>query len=316
MRRWADFHCDALSKLLTGDATAFTGEGAAKLDVNWERLQAGGADLQNFAIYLPERMPQKFEHVLQTVDLFYRHVLTIPDIAFIRTADDLREAERTGRMAAMLSLEGAEGLEGDMTSLRILHYLGVRSIGLTWNHANWAADGVLEPRQGGLTRRGRELISACNDLGILVDVSHLAEKGFWEAAELSVKPIIASHSNARAILDHPRNLTDDQICAIIARDGLIGITYVPWFVKRSDSVTIDDLLPHIERVCSLGGERNLMLGSDFDGIDRHIEHLTNPMGTAALLERLDQRYGERIARGIARDNAWQFLLRHLPTRSV
>ena len=316
MRRWADFHCDVLSKLLTGEAEAFAGEGAAKLDVTWERLAAGGADLQNFAIYLPERMPQRFEHVLQAVDLFYRHVLTKPGVAFVRTADDLKEAEQAGRMAAMLSLEGADGLEGDMTSLRILYYLGVRSIGLTWNHANWAADGVLEPRQGGLTRRGRELISACNELGILVDVSHLAEKGFWEAAELSAQPIIASHSNARSIQDHPRNLTDDQICAIIARGGLIGITYVPWFVKRGEPVKIEDLLPHIERVCSLGGAGNLMLGSDFDGIDRHIEQLTNPVETAALLEQLDRRYGERIARGIARDNVWQFLLRHLPTRSA
>jgi membrane dipeptidase len=316
MKRWADFHCDVLSKLLTGEAEQFAGEGAVKLDVTYERLQAAGADLQNFAIYLPERMPKKFDRVLQAVDLFHRHILTKPGVSFVRTSEDLIEANKQGRMAAMLSLEGAEGLEGDLTSLRILYYLGVRSVGITWNHANWAGDGVLEPRQGGLTEQGRELIKVCNELGILIDVSHLAEKGFWEAADLSAKPIIASHSNARSVLDHPRNLTDDQIRAIIARDGLIGITFVPWFVKRDPVVKMEDLLPHIERVCSLGGERNLMLGSDFDGIDRHIEQLTNPTETPMLLEQLDRRFGDRIARGIARENVWSFLRRHLPTRSA
>ena len=314
--RWADFHCDVLSKLLTGEAEHFAGEGAVKLDVTYERLQAGGADLQNFAIYLPQHMPKKFDRVLQAVDLFYRHILTKPGISFVRTSEDLIEASKQGKMAAMLSLEGTEGLEGDLTSLRILYYLGLRSIGITWNHANWAGDGVLEPRQGGLTQQGRELIKLCNELGILIDVSHLAEKGFWEAADLSVRPIIASHSNVRAIHDHPRNLTDEQIRAIIARDGLIGMTYVPWFVKRDAVVKLEDLLPHIERVCSLGGERHLMLGSDFDGIDTHIDRLANPTETPMLLEQLDRRYGTRIAKGIARDNLWSFLLRHLPTQSA
>lgn len=102
----------------------------------------------------------------------------------------------------------------------------MRFLGITWNYANWAADGVLEQRNGGFTEKGRMLIEWCNDSGMLLDVSHLSQAGFWELADLSTRPFIASHSNAAAICGHVRNLNDEQIKALIAMDGRMGLTFI------------------------------------------------------------------------------------------
>ncbi len=193
-----------------------------------------------------------------------------------------------------------------------LHRLGIRAAGLTWNHANWAADGAMEPRGGGLTIKGRRFVEECENLDILLDVSHLSERAFWEVAELSQRPVIASHSNARAICDHPSNLTDAQIEKLIAKQGLIGVTFVPWFVSNAEVVVIDDLLRHIEHICELGGESHIMLGSDFDGIDRYIEGLTHPGELISLQEALLKRYSERQTEQFMSGNALRFLRKSLP----
>ncbi|XEC97185.1 dipeptidase [Paenibacillus tarimensis] len=307
-----DFHCDVLSKLLTDETLDFAKGGNGRLDVTYERLSRAGSLLQTFAIYIPERMENNMRSLLRSVDLMVTKVLSIQGMTLIRSASDLKESLKKGNIGALLSLEGADGLGGDMTNLRILYYLGVRALGITWNHSNWAADGVLEPRQGGLTKKGRLLVKACNDLGILLDVSHLTDRGFWEVADLSAKPFLASHSNARTVCEHPRNLTDDQIRAMIAMDGRIGVTFVPWFLTRRESATIDDVLRHIEHICAMGGERQLMLGSDFDGIDRHVQQLTHPGEITNLTESLLKRYPEELVRAIMADNALTFLKNHLP----
>lgn len=311
MRGVVDLHCDVLAKLLTGEASSFDGPGAEALDVTYGRLVEAGTALQTFAVYLPKRVPQTFASILAAVDLFYQQVLARPNIVFVRTAADLAGCG-PGRPGVLLSLEGADGLQGDFAALRLLSHLGLRMLGLTWNDANWAADGVMEPRGGGLTRAGRELVRVCNDLGIIIDVSHLSERAFWETADMSSRPFVASHSNVRTVCDHPRNLTDEQIRAVIAGGGLIGLTFVPWFVKDGRHVRPEHLLPHIERVLELGGEHCLALGSDYDGIDRHIDRLSSPGETAELLELLAGRYGEELAERIARGNAFRFLSNQLP----
>jgi len=309
-----DFHCDALCKLLTEKDAVYAGGDANQtiLDVTRERLSEAGAGLQVFAIYIPEEMNGDLKPVLRSVDLFYRHIAAAPGTVFVRNRGDLARAASSGRLGAMLSLEGVDGLQGDLGMLHILYYLGVRAVGITWNHANWAADGVLEPRQGGLTRQGKALVRECVGLGLLLDVSHLAEKGFWEVADMTVKPIVASHANAMSVCSHPRNLTDDQIRAIIAQDGRIGITFVPWFLRSDGPARIDDVIRHVEHVCSLGGERQVMFGSDYDGIDTHVEGLRSPADAARLREALLKRYSEAQTDGFLRGNAWRFLSTHLP----
>ncbi|MFX3634270.1 MAG: dipeptidase [Candidatus Pristimantibacillus sp.] len=307
-----DFHCDVLSKLLVDPKLTFMNSRSDKLDVTYERLKQAGTVVQTFAIYIPESINGPIEPILESIDRFYQHVLTCPDMKLIQTKADLSECLALGKIGAMLSLEGVDGLQGNLSLLRVLYQLGVRAAGLTWNHANWAADGVMEPRGGGLTAKGKELIQECDKLGILVDVSHLSERAFWETADAATKTIIASHSNARAVLDHPRNLTDEQLKAIIALQGMIGITFVPWFVANGEYVTIDDVLRHVEHVCELGGENHLMFGSDFDGIDHHVNELTHPGQVHALREALLRCYSEEQVKRFLSGNALSFLNHHLP----
>ncbi|MWC26490.1 dipeptidase [Paenibacillus sp. MMS18-CY102] len=306
-----DFHCDALWKLLEKEELAFGSGHPEGLDVNAARLAGSSTLLQTFAIYVPERMEGP-KPIWKSVDLFYQHVLSCPSIMHVRNVNDLHTAIASRRTGALLSLEGVDGLQGDLVMLRLLYQLGLRAVGLTWNHANWAADGVLEPRQGGLTARGRAFVEECEKLGIILDVSHLTERGFWELADLVNRPFIASHSNARAICDHPRNLTDDQIKAIIAIGGRIGITYVPYFVKAGGGAKISDVVRHIDHIVSLGGEDHIMMGSDFDGISEYVAGLANPTEVVNLINELKRTYSEQQVRKFMSGNALTFLQEQLP----
>lgn len=306
-----DLHCDVLSKLLREQEEKFDGTGDSKLDVTRQRLVDGGVGLQVFAIYIPDDMPKTPETALHAAELFWSKVLAAPGMHPVRRGADVGEARKNGGIGAVLSLEGADSLQGQWWALRLLHRLGVRLLGMTWNHANWACDGAMEPRGGGLTKAGRQLVRECESLGILLDVSHLSEKGFWNLAEMAAKPFFASHSNARAIRNHPRNLTDEQIRALIAVNGLIGLTFVPWFLTEREPAKIDDVLRHVERVCQLGGERHLAFGSDFDGIERHVEGLAHPGQYPALAEALTARYPEHLVSGFLGGNARRFLTANL-----
>lgn len=307
-----DFHCDVLWKLLEQGNRSFMDDETGQLDVTSTRLRQAGASLQTFAIYIPDSMDKSMTPILQSIDLFHRKILVAPGIRFVKTAGDIEAIQKSGEIGAMLSLEGADGLQGNLGMLRILFELGVRAVGLTWNQANWGADGVMEPRQGGLTGKGFAFVEECNRLGILLDVSHLSERSFWDMANRTHKPLIASHSNAKAVCDHPRNLTDDQIRAIIAMDGRIGITFVPQFIVRGRSAQVSDVIRHIEHVCSLGGEKHIMFGSDFDGIDTHVEGLTNPGELSNLQETLLKQYSDEQVTSFFHGNANRFLLNNLP----
>ncbi|QHW34904.1 membrane dipeptidase [Paenibacillus rhizovicinus] len=311
--RKADFHCDVLWKLLEDPTLSFIDDDRNKLDVTLPRLKQAGATFQTFAVYVPERMDKTMVPILQSIDLFYRKVLVSPEVTFIRTAGDITALQlKPGVIGAMLSLEGADGLQGDPAMLRMLYVLGVRAIGLTWNNANWAADGVLETRGGGLTKKGRAFVEECNRLGILLDMSHLSDRAFWDMMQASSRPVIASHSNSRSHCQHPRNLTDDQIKALLAAGGLIGVTFVPQFVSSRVPAGIADVLRHVERICEFGGEQQLMFGSDFDGIDHYVDGLSHPGELHRLQDALLARYSEEQVKSFFEKNAMGFLAMHLP----
>ena len=306
-----DAHCDALSKLLERPGLDFA-RARDGLDVTLERMQASGIAVQNFAVYLPERYSGDFRYVLESIDLFHERILRAPQMRFIRTKADLRNAAADHRIGALLSLEGVDSLHGSLALLRILRRLGLTGVGMTWNRANWAADGVLEPRQGGFTAAGLGLIEECNRLGLIMDVSHLAEPGFWELLEASRKPVIASHSNAAAISPRKRNLTDAQIRALIAAEGVIGITFVPPFVSEEEPVAMEKLLPHIDRVCALGGSRHLGFGSDFDGIREWLVGLEHAGKYDRLVNLLLRHYREEDVERFVYGNWFRFYMEHLP----
>lgn len=309
-----DFHCDALMKLQLNPELNFQDD--SKLDVTASKLKKGGVQLQCFAIYLAEQLGKPHIGLILEQIALYRTQIETCGIPLVTSRQQLAALAAVGETGAMLSIEGADGLEGHFGYLQCCYDLGVRFLGLTWNHANWAADGVMEPRGGGFTAKGKQLVKACHDLGIILDVSHLSQQGFWELTEMAEsagKPFIASHSNSISVCKHPRNLTDEQIRAIVRLGGRIGLTFVPPFVKADGPVKMTDLLPHIEHMCACGAENHLMFGSDFDGIDEHIEGLENAAGYSMFKEMLLKYYAETLVDKWLSQNAFKFLQTQLPS---
>ena len=176
---------------------------------------------------------------------------------------NIADFEKSGRVKGILSLEGGEVIQ-DICDVDKLKSLGIMIIAPTWNFKNQLGCGVLEEEDTGLTDFGKKVIKRMNELGILIDVSHLSEKSFWDVCALSKKPICASHSNSKTIKNNPRNLTDEQFLKIRDMKGCVGINFYPPFLGDSISCVAD----HINHFLSLGGEDNIGIGSDFDGVDK------------------------------------------------
>ena len=182
-----------------------------------------------------------------------------------RTAGEAERANREGRAAAFLSVEGAELLGCDPGRLDQAAADGVVAVNLTWNHANILSGSNCDEPERGLSPVGRDFVRKMEDLHILVDVSHLSEAGFWDVAEMARRPFIASHSNAKSVWDHTRNLTDGQINAIIKNQGVIGLNFYTEFVGGSRD--LDRVRAHLDHILGLGGTASAALGGDWDGCD-------------------------------------------------
>jgi membrane dipeptidase len=297
-----DLHCDALLKLSEGKGMLRFAD-AKELQTNKNRLHKGQVKVQCFAIFIEPDIPsdQKFQEALVQIDYFYKEVLgKNQDIIHIKEWSDF-EKINIGQIGAMLTLEGVDAIGNDLTKLNILYQLGVRSVGLTWNNANLAADGAGEPRGGGLTLFGKEIVQFNNEHQLLTDISHLSDKGIWEVIELAKFPI-ASHSNSRKLCNTLRNLTDEQAAAMFKRNAMVHVVYYPPFVKEAGEVKIADLIKHIDHFCSLGGVRHIGLGSDFDGIGTFISDLEDASKTQNLINELLKHFKEDEVRGFAYQN--------------
>jgi len=230
------------------------------------RLKKAGIKVQVFPIFidsgfLPEMAVRRelamIHYLLDEIDQ------NPEEIQLARNYRDVQSGLRRGKIVAVLALEGAEAIDRELTIVDILYRLGVRLASITWNRRTIFADGAGEgDGKGGLTRLGVELAHRMEELGILVDVSHLSEAGFWSLLEVSRKPVIATHSNARALCDHPRNLTDAQIQAIAERGGVIGILIHPSVIDPSNP-TISRVVDHIEHIVKVAGIDYVAVGSDF-----------------------------------------------------
>ncbi|TMV52112.1 membrane dipeptidase [Paenibacillus mesophilus] len=312
MKGIIDAHCDVLSKLMMNPALDFSLDDSG-LDVTLPKLRQAGVAMQCFAVWIPEPVNDPgMKHLLTGVELFWDRIVGQAGMKAIRTAEDLSSGTDNGQQCALLTVEGADALNGSMDHLRTLFQLGVRCLGITWNYANWAADGVAEPRKGGLTLKGRQLVKECNNLGMIMDISHLAERSFWELDELSSRPYIASHSNVLELCGHPRNLNKRQIERISERGGVIGINFFPPFVSTETEATIDHVIRHIDTVCEWGGERSVALGSDFDGISKKVKGLEDPSGYARLGEALAKRFSNEQVERICVRNWYEFFVTQLP----
>ena len=230
----------------------------------WLR-EAGIGLVFNTVFVHPKHKPEKtLESALGQLDTYDRIYGVYKNEVFqIKTRDDLMRIGSDAGIGFLTLMEGADPIEGP-DKLGEFHERGVRLIGLTWNDKNRFASG--NETEEGLTDEGRDLIKRMNGLRITLDLSHINEKGFWEAIGLTTLIPVASHSNARALTDHPRNLRDDQLLAISERGGVIGIVLYNQFLKTGDKTpTVEDVFKHTDYIVTLCGEDHVGIGSDMDG---------------------------------------------------
>jgi membrane dipeptidase len=226
-------------------------------------------------------------------------------VTIVHKADDILAARAQGHPALLLAIEHADATDRSLNILRMLYEAGVRSIGLTHNLSSWAADGNGEARESvGLTRYGAHLVREMNRLGMVVDLAHVSESAFFSALETSTKPVLFSHGNARALCDHPRNLTDEELRALARNGGVIGLSFVPMFIDQ-EKPTLDRFFDHVDHIVKVAGADYVGLGSDFDGGGTVLESVTELWQvTAGLLRR---GYAEADIRKILGDNVLRVL---------
>lgn len=257
-----DLHCDTVSEILRKDEVLY--ENSCHVDLL--RMKKVFCIFQSFALY-PGQKNALINCLIMADKFFTEYYKNKGDLHLVLSSEDVDYSLDSGKTACLLMIEGGEVLQGSLAVLRILHRLGVRCMTLTWNYKNDIACGALHSgRDTGLSDFGADVVSEMNDLGIIIDVSHLSDKSFWEVCELSHVPVAATHSNSRALCSHKRNLTDEQIRFIIKSRGIIGLNFFPDFLGGDGGIT--EILRHIEHILSLGGEDSLGFGSDFDGVSR------------------------------------------------
>jgi membrane dipeptidase len=243
---------------------------------------------------MPEPMDVSYaqNYALSAIGMFYRVAAgSNGEVRVVRTAQDLRESVDAGTFAMELHLEGAEPIDEQLESLPAFYEMGVRSIGLVWSRPNVFASGVpfkfpSSPDTGpGLTDAGKALVSACNELGILVDLSHLNEAGFWDVAKQTTAPIVATHSCAHDLCQSARNLTPKQLDAVRDSDGIVGVNFHVGFIREDGEddaeTSLSTLVDHFDKLVDHLGIDRVAFGSDFDGA-----LMPKELGTAAGLQRL------------------------------
>lgn len=266
-----DMHCDTLSFLETKQEGSLR-KNEGQLDLL--RMKESGYLLQNFAIYVDVREhPDPWSRAMRLAERFHAEMEQNGDlIRQVSCWEDVRKTREEGILCAMLTVEEGGVCGGSMDRLRRLYDLGVRMMTLTWNYPNELGapaappEGTVCGERRGLTEKGREFVVEMERLGMIPDVSHLSDEGFWEALSLTKKPIVASHSNSRTLCGHKRNLTDEMIRAIGERGGVIGLNFCEKFIREKGENLLERLAAHARRITDMGGMDSLGLGSDFDGI--------------------------------------------------
>ncbi len=319
--KYFDLHCDTLYECYE------MRKSLRENDLMIDRAKASGYDeyIQFFALFCGARPPYPIpgrrslldlpeegrldallntarEQLLQNRDWLYQ----------CYSAEDMQRPERRGRAAAFLSIEGAELLctEGHVQRA---YDAGVRLVTLSWNYRNQYACGAAADNSAGLTARGKALVHELVRMGVILDVSHLSDAGFWDLCVETEAPFAATHSNSRAVCLHRRNLTDLQFQEVLRRGGLVGINLYGAFLRDDgEQATLADAVRHIEHFCALGGREVLALGADFDGCDS----LPDEIHTAADMGRLAEEllrlnYPQSTIDGLFYNNAANFINRML-----
>ena len=268
-----DLHCDTMSKLAERGRTSLLRENDLNVDI--AKLQAGNFAAQFFALFVDmAKTSNPLEYCLQMVDRFHLELADNRQSTRLATKQaELVANQAEGKISAFLTIEAGGVLKGELAKLRNFHRLGVRLLTLTWNYPNeiGSPNALPECRDKGLTEFGREVVAEMNRLGMLVDVSHLSDQGFFDVAETSVRPFVASHSNARKITGHARNLTDEMIRVLAEKGGVTGLTFARSFLADPPRSHVEDIVRHAKHIRQVGGIDVIAIGSDFDGTKPPLE---------------------------------------------
>lgn len=290
-----DGHNDFPSKVLARGGTFDLVDLAApqpQLHTDLPRLRDGRVGAQFWSAYVTSDSMDSggLRHALRQVDVIHRMIARYPELELARTADEIEAAQARGAIASLIGLEGGHAIEGSMAALRLLHSLGVRYITLTHSRStDWADSGTDAPRHDGLSLFGEEVIREMNRVGMFVDLSHTSPATMRDALRISEAPVIFSHSSARAVTDHPRNVPDDVLREVARNGGVVMVTFVPEFVNSTGSATLTDVADHIDHVRAVAGIQHVGIGGDFDGISTVPAGLEDVSTYPALFEELVRR---------------------------
>jgi len=286
----ADAHCDTLSRIYDEKESLLKNSGHLDLI----RMQKANLKLQIFAVWMLPETLNPFNKACEIIKYF--------------NEEKKRNAETISRIDYILSIEGGHILEGKLENLETLYDMGVCMLTLTWNGENEIGYGGVGAKDLPLKEFGLEVLKALEQKGMFIDVSHLSEKGFWSVMEntFEATPIFATHSNAKTVCDHPRNLTDKQIKAIIKRNGYIGINLYPKFLG-GDSLEL--MTNHIKHIISLGGEKVLGFGCDFDGVDDLPKGINGVESFDVIIKELEKHFDNEFVADICGRNLKRVLNR-------
>ena len=302
--KWIDMHCDTLSEMKKQGIPSLN---QAKLHVDKNRLIHGNSGAQFFACYVnakeyikecTEEMDTEtktglagmdtkinpgnrvfnpdtavwdssWKVVNELINLAYKQ--ETENFGIVHTFEELEKNIATDKLSGILTVEEGGVLNGRMERLEQLYERGIRLMTLTWNYQNCIGNPNNRDKQimkKGLTTYGKEVVERMNELGMLVDVSHLSDGGFWDCVQISRKPIVASHSNARSLCPHPRNMTDEMLHALGEKGGVVGVNFYSVFLCGEERrATVDDIVHHIRHMINCAGEDAVALGTDFDGFE-------------------------------------------------
>lgn len=300
MINYIDFHCDTLMKAWMGRKKDIFAPGGM---VSLDSLREGGCKVQFFAVFMPPvnikklagiLLPKDEAYIEKNLQIFRNTTERYPELlAQAGSMADIRTNWAKGKISGILTLEDGRAVDGKMENLERFYHMGIRLVSLTWNHANCfgspnSSDSTVMER--GLTDFGKEAVIRMNELGMIVDVSHLSDGGFRDVAAFSKKPFVASHSNCRSLNPHSRSMTDDMIRTLAEKGGVMGVNFGPEFltenVKAKESHT-EAIVAQLRHMIKTGGEGCPAIGTDFDGISGRLD-IGSPGRMPRLFEALEQ----------------------------
>jgi membrane dipeptidase len=269
--KFIDLHCDTAGRIFYENLSLKS----ELCKVNIDKLKKGEVLGQIFAFFIDQKLNNNpYDEFLKIYNKFIEEIReNLNEIEIVTNIEQLNNSQKEGKIGAFLSIEEGEVIKGCIDNLSKVYDMGIRIVTFTWNYKNQLGypNADYTYKGHGLTKKGLEVVEECERLGIIPDASHLSDAGFYDLIKVCKKPFIVSHSNSRAITNHPRNLEDHMIKLLAEKGGIMGINFCSDFLGNKNISTIEDMIIHMKHIKKIGGIDVLALGSDFDGIENEVE---------------------------------------------